>query len=197
MLSVGCPAAARLRLVVWCKPCDHRTEPDPAEIHAVWISLRPTPDRARQLRSWVVKFGVADRTAITAAVPPERSMAPGRNGYSDHRQADASLACRRREGEVPLPVTPAMPRTAFVPRYQRFESFSLQRGVCKLSVPLELSRCARETDLRQPLWTYVRGEPGGRRDLLLDRKRQAQRSQSAALLCERARPHHPAESPMI
>src|SRR5215831_11381184 len=129
MLSVGCPAAARLRLVVWCKTCDHRTEPDPAEIHAVWISLRPTPDRARQLRSWVVKFGVADRTAIAAAVPPERSMAPGRNGYSDHRQADASLACRRREGEVPLPVTPAMPRTAFVPRYQRFESFSLQRRV--------------------------------------------------------------------
>src|SRR5262249_48780449 len=103
MLSVGCPAAARLRLVVWCKTCDHRTEPDPAEIHAVWISLRPTPDRARQLRSWVVKFGVADRTAIAAAVPPERSMAPGRNGYSDHRQADASLACRRREGEVLCP----------------------------------------------------------------------------------------------
>src|SRR5215831_4574118 len=113
MLSVGCPAAARLRLVVWCKTCDHRTEPDPAEVqHAVWISLRPTPDRARQLRSWVVKFGVADRTAITAAVPPERSMAPGRNGYSDHQQADASLACRRRRRRGPLPVTPARPRNS-------------------------------------------------------------------------------------
>src|SRR5215813_8577193 len=74
-------------------------------------------------------------------------------------------------------------------RNRKFESISLQRGVCKLSVPLALSRCARETNLRQPLWTYVRGESGGRHDLLLDRKRQAQRSQSAALLCQRARPH--------
>ena len=29
--------------------------------------------------------------------------------------------------------------TAFVPRYRKFESISLQRGVCKLSVPLALS----------------------------------------------------------
>jgi len=71
MLSVGegCSAAAHLRLVVWCKTCDHRTEPNPAEIqHAVWglsaphaqlLRRRGSPRRARarHLRSWVVKFG--------------------------------------------------------------------------------------------------------------------------------------------
>jgi hypothetical protein len=44
------------------------------------------------------------------------------------------------------PAIPGMPRksTAFVPRYQKFESISLQRRVCKLSVPLEMrARAAR------------------------------------------------------
>src|SRR5215813_3311404 len=136
MLSVGCPAAARLRLVVWCKTCDHRTEPDPAEIqHAVWISLRPTPDRARQLRSWVVKFGVADRTAI-AGGRPARALDGTWTKWllgSPASGCVSGVPSTRRRG--PLPVTPAMPRTAFVPRYQRFESFSLQRRVCKPSVP--------------------------------------------------------------
>ena len=30
--TLGNAAAARVRLIVWCKACGHRAEPDPAEI---------------------------------------------------------------------------------------------------------------------------------------------------------------------
>ena len=30
-MTLGSAAAAKLRLMVWCKPCQHRAEPDPAE----------------------------------------------------------------------------------------------------------------------------------------------------------------------
>jgi Zn finger protein HypA/HybF involved in hydrogenase expression len=30
-MTLGTAAAARVRLVVWCKACGHRAEPDPAE----------------------------------------------------------------------------------------------------------------------------------------------------------------------
>jgi len=31
-MTLGNAAAARVRLIVWCKACGHRVEPDPAEI---------------------------------------------------------------------------------------------------------------------------------------------------------------------
>ena len=31
-MAFGNAAAARVRLIVWCKACGHRAEPDPAEI---------------------------------------------------------------------------------------------------------------------------------------------------------------------
>jgi hypothetical protein len=31
-MTLGNAAAARVRLVVWCKACGHRAEPDPPEI---------------------------------------------------------------------------------------------------------------------------------------------------------------------
>ena len=31
-MTLGNAAAARVRLIVWCKVCSHRAEPDPAEI---------------------------------------------------------------------------------------------------------------------------------------------------------------------
>jgi hypothetical protein len=31
-MTLGNAAAARVRLMVWCKACGHRAEPDPAEI---------------------------------------------------------------------------------------------------------------------------------------------------------------------
>jgi hypothetical protein len=30
-MTLGNAAAARVRLIVWCKACGHRVEPDPAE----------------------------------------------------------------------------------------------------------------------------------------------------------------------
>jgi Zn finger protein HypA/HybF involved in hydrogenase expression len=30
-MTLGNAAAARVRLIVWCKTCQHRAEPDPAE----------------------------------------------------------------------------------------------------------------------------------------------------------------------
>jgi hypothetical protein len=33
-MTLGNAAAARVRLIVWCKRCQHQVEPDPAEIAA-------------------------------------------------------------------------------------------------------------------------------------------------------------------
>jgi hypothetical protein len=35
-MTLESAAAAKLRLVVWCKGCGHRSEPDPAEQARVW-----------------------------------------------------------------------------------------------------------------------------------------------------------------
>jgi hypothetical protein len=34
-MTLGNAAAARVRLIVWCKDCQHQVEPDPAEMAAV------------------------------------------------------------------------------------------------------------------------------------------------------------------
>jgi hypothetical protein len=31
-MTLGNPAAARVRLIVWCKACNHQVEPDPADM---------------------------------------------------------------------------------------------------------------------------------------------------------------------
>src|SRR5262249_1326901 len=84
--------------------------------HAVWLYLRFTLSYrdvedllasagSTFLRSrWELgaKVRTGDRTAATAAPsPPERSMASGRDGCSDRRQADVPLACRRPRGRGP------------------------------------------------------------------------------------------------
>ena len=33
-MTLGAAAAAQVRLIVWCKSCRHRVEPDPAEMAA-------------------------------------------------------------------------------------------------------------------------------------------------------------------
>ena len=33
-MTLGNPAATRVRLIVWCRKCQHRVEPDPAEMAA-------------------------------------------------------------------------------------------------------------------------------------------------------------------
>jgi hypothetical protein len=42
-MTLGNAAAARIRLIIWCKACGHRSEPDPAE-QARWYGA-DTPAR--------------------------------------------------------------------------------------------------------------------------------------------------------
>src|ERR1700740_3657928 len=94
--------------------------------HAVWLYLRFTlsyrdvedllPDRGLDIsyetvRSWVLKFGpVIARRLRGAPSPPERSLAPGRDGCSDRRQADVPVACRRPRRRGPRHAGPESPR---------------------------------------------------------------------------------------
>jgi hypothetical protein len=42
-MTLGNAAAARVRLIVWCKACSHQVEPDPAELarqHGADTSVR-------------------------------------------------------------------------------------------------------------------------------------------------------------
>ena len=48
-MTLESAAAAKLRLVVWCKGCGHRSEPDPAE-QARWYGPEPpVPEWRRRL----------------------------------------------------------------------------------------------------------------------------------------------------
>ena len=48
-MTLGSAAAAHVRLMVWCKACGHRSEPDPAE-QARWFGPETTmPDWRRRL----------------------------------------------------------------------------------------------------------------------------------------------------
>jgi hypothetical protein len=40
-MTLGNAAAARVRLIVWCKGCQHRGEPDPAEMAARYGAETP------------------------------------------------------------------------------------------------------------------------------------------------------------
>ena len=43
-MTLGNAAAARVRLIVWCKDCRHRVEPDPAEMAARYGAEMTVPD---------------------------------------------------------------------------------------------------------------------------------------------------------
>ena len=49
-LTLGQALAAQVRLIVWCKSCDHRTEPDIATQAAQHGAGMPVIDWARLLR---------------------------------------------------------------------------------------------------------------------------------------------------
>src|SRR5437762_13994687 len=49
-LTLGQALAAHVRLIVWCKSCNHRAEPDIATQVAQHGSSMPVPDWARLLR---------------------------------------------------------------------------------------------------------------------------------------------------
>jgi hypothetical protein len=43
-MTLGNAAAARVRLIVWCKECRHQVEPDPAEMAAQYDAATAIPN---------------------------------------------------------------------------------------------------------------------------------------------------------
>jgi hypothetical protein len=43
-MTLGNAAAARVRLIVWCKDCRHQIEPDPAEMAQLYGAETTVPD---------------------------------------------------------------------------------------------------------------------------------------------------------
>jgi hypothetical protein len=48
-MTLGNAAAARVRLIVWCKTCRHRVEPDPAEQAERYGAETPVPEWRERL----------------------------------------------------------------------------------------------------------------------------------------------------
>jgi len=48
--TLGSTATAQARLVVWCRDCQHKLDPDPAEHAARYGGELPVRDWARQLK---------------------------------------------------------------------------------------------------------------------------------------------------
>ena len=48
-MTLGNAAAARVRLIVWCKACRHRVEPDPAEQARRYGAETPVPEWRERL----------------------------------------------------------------------------------------------------------------------------------------------------
>jgi hypothetical protein len=49
-MTLGGAAVAGVRIIVWCKACQHRVEPDPAELaerHGAGVSVLDWRDRLR------------------------------------------------------------------------------------------------------------------------------------------------------
>jgi hypothetical protein len=48
-MTLGNAAAARVRLIVWCKDCQHQVEPDPGEMAQRYGAATPVPDWRERL----------------------------------------------------------------------------------------------------------------------------------------------------
>jgi hypothetical protein len=48
-MTLGNAAAAHVRLIVWCKACQHQVEPDPAEMAARYGAETTVPDWRERL----------------------------------------------------------------------------------------------------------------------------------------------------
>jgi hypothetical protein len=48
-MTLGNAAAARVRLIVWCKECQHQVEPDPADMAARYGAETPVLDWRERL----------------------------------------------------------------------------------------------------------------------------------------------------
>jgi len=49
LMTLGNAAAARVRLIVWCKDCQHQVEPDPSEMAARYGVENPVLDWRERL----------------------------------------------------------------------------------------------------------------------------------------------------
>ena len=49
LMTLGNAAAARVRLIVWCKDCSHQVEPDPAEMAQRYGAETSVPDWRERL----------------------------------------------------------------------------------------------------------------------------------------------------
>jgi hypothetical protein len=48
-MTLGAAAAAQVRLIVWCKACQHQVEPDPGEMAARYGAEMPVLDWREKL----------------------------------------------------------------------------------------------------------------------------------------------------
>jgi hypothetical protein len=48
-MTLGNAAAARVRLIVWCKACQYQVEPDPTEMAELYGAETPVPDWSERL----------------------------------------------------------------------------------------------------------------------------------------------------
>ena len=102
-MTLGNAAAARVRLIVWCKGCQHQVEPDPGEMAARYGADTPVPrepqrehvgernqaaEAARVISSyeWRDEAETADQRTI------KRRLQRGYTSVRVHHEGDCSLA---------------------------------------------------------------------------------------------------------
>jgi hypothetical protein len=79
-MTLGGAAAARVRLIVWCKECQHQVEPDPAEMAARYGALTPVLEWRKRVWQPAGRYGGVSEmrpqpvTAAAYHVPAERPL---------------------------------------------------------------------------------------------------------------------------
>ena len=85
-MTLGNAAAARVRLIVWCKDCQHQVEPDPAEIAARYGAETPTGELRRRDRGQRQRWRVTPRLgARCRATEAEQRFRMGKIAASQMR----------------------------------------------------------------------------------------------------------------
>ena len=69
-MTLGSAAAARVRLIVWCKDCGHRVEPDAAEMAEGMVLIPRFPTGASGSSAPGAAADDRDRAAVALTAPP-------------------------------------------------------------------------------------------------------------------------------
>jgi Zn finger protein HypA/HybF involved in hydrogenase expression len=82
-MTLGNAAAARVRLVIWCKECQHQVEPDPGEMAARYGAETPVLDWRERLvcsrcGSWQVDMVVSGTARACRACDKTATLTAGR-----------------------------------------------------------------------------------------------------------------------